>query len=75
MHYLIVFFLMRFVLFFLLVASAQGPLGQALFLGDSNMFNTTRDDCIWKRGYDRDHCPDPDISMTLFTSNKAKLKV
>lgn len=54
---------------------AQGPVAQALFLGDQTLFNSTRDDCIWKRGNDRDHCPDADITMTLYTSEKSKLKV
>lgn len=59
----------------MLVAYAQGIVAQALFLGDQSMFNTTRDDCVWKRGYDRDHCPDPEITMTLYTPDNAKLKV
>lgn len=54
---------------------SQGPVAQALFLGDQTLFNTTRDDCVWKRGNDRDHCPDEDISMTLYTSSKTKTKV
>lgn len=57
------------------VASQVGPLAQALFLGDQSMFNTTRDDCIWKRGNDRDQCPDKDITMTLYTSRRTKSKV
>lgn len=61
--------------FFWLVVASQGPVAQALFLGDQNLFNTTRDDCVWKRGNDRDHCPDEDISMILYTSKKTKLKV
>lgn len=47
----------------------QGIVGQALFLGDSTLFNTTRDDCIWKRGNERDQCPDEDITMTLYPAN------
>lgn len=58
----------------LLVVYTQGPVAQALFLGDQSMFNTTRDDCVWKRGNERDHCPDEDISMTLYTSNKTGTK-
>lgn len=54
---------------------AQGPIAQALFLGDQTLFNTTRDDCVWKRGNDRDHCPDPDITMILYPPKKSQAKV
>lgn len=59
------------------VVHAQGPIAQALFLGDQSLFNTTREDCVWKRGNDRDHCPDPDITMTLYPpkNSQAKIKV
>lgn len=60
---------------FSIVVMSQGPVAQALFLGDQTLFNTTRDDCVWKRGNDRDSCPDEDISMTLYTSTKTKTKV
>lgn len=50
----------------ILVIDAQGPVATALFLGDPALFNTTREDCVWKRGNDRDQCPDSDITMTLF---------
>lgn len=59
----------------LTVVASQGPVAQALFLGDQSLFNSTRDDCVWKRGNDRDHCPDDDISMILYTPQKTKLKV
>lgn len=57
--------------------NAQGPVATALFLGDPALFNTTREDCLWKRGNDRDQCPDPDITMTLFPpkNSHAKSKV
>lgn len=54
------------LLYPILVTQAQGPIAQALFLGDQTLFNTTREDCVWKRGNDRDYCPDPDISMILY---------
>ncbi|KAL5280433.1 hypothetical protein ACFFRR_004425 [Megaselia abdita] len=44
---------------------AGGIIQQALFLGDSTNFNTTREDCIWKR-FDIDKCPDPDINIYLY---------
>lgn len=68
---------MVFVCHFVIAIDAQGPVATALFLGDPALFNTTREDCIWKRGNDRDQCPDPDVTMTLFPpKNKhAKSKV
>lgn len=59
------------------VIDAQGLVATALFLGDQSLFNTTRDDCIWRRSNDRDQCPDPDITMTLFSAkiSRPKLKV
>lgn len=50
-------------------ANGQGVFVSALFLGEPNLFNTTRDDCYWKRGNERDRCPDKDIRMILFTGN------
>lgn len=50
------------------VNSQQGIVAQALFLGDASQFNSTRDDCLWKRGNERDTCPDKDIRMILYTS-------
>lgn len=69
--------LLLLLLLFTTVINAQGPVAAALFLGEPSLFNTTREDCIWKRGNDRDQCPDPDITMTLFPSKKnhAKSKV
>lgn len=68
---------MVFVCHFVIAIDAQGPVATALFLGDPALFNTTREDCIWKRGNDRDQCPDPDVTMTLFPpkNNHAKSKV
>lgn len=54
------------------VVKAQGPLAQALFLGDAGVFNATADNCHWKRGNDRDACPDPDITIKLYTGGKDK---
>ncbi|XP_055308490.1 phospholipase A1 VesT1.02-like [Sitodiplosis mosellana] len=49
---------------------AQGPVATALFLGEPGLFNTTREDCVWKHVNDGDQCPDPDITMTLFPPKK-----
>lgn len=61
----------RIIIIICIVIDAQGPVATALFLGDQSLFNTTRDDCVWRRGNDRDQCPDPDISMTLYPSKNS----
>lgn len=53
-------------------ANGQGVIVSALFLGEPNLFNTTRDDCYWKRGNERDRCPDKDIRMILFTATSPR---
>lgn len=46
----------------------QRIIQQALYLGDMNNFNSTREDCVWKRGNELyDNCPDPDIKLLLYT--------
>lgn len=50
------------------LADGQHLVQQALYLGDPALFNTTRDDCQWKRGSDRDTCPDKDIRLILYTA-------
>lgn len=50
------------------MVDGQNFVQQALYLGDPSLFNTTRDDCLWKRGSDRDTCPDKDIRLILYTS-------
>ncbi|XP_062552201.1 phospholipase A1 VesT1.02-like [Armigeres subalbatus] len=57
---------------FVIYAQAQHLLTQALYLGDPASFNTTKDDCIWKRG--EEYCPDPDIKTILYTSGIVKDK-
>lgn len=49
--------------------NAQGIIAQALFLGDQTQFNASRDDCIWKRGNERDECQDEDINVYLYTED------
>ena len=41
----------------------------------NNNNNSTRQDCIWRRGNERDNCPDPDITIALYTSDKRRKKV
>ena len=61
-------------------SNAQNIINQALYLGNPSVFNTTRDDCKWKYGNERDVCPDPDINVILYTGttdgkNRGKLSV
>ncbi|XP_055857650.1 phospholipase A1-like [Episyrphus balteatus] len=50
------------------LTNAQRVLLQSLYLGDASNFNTSREDCVWKRGNDLyDKCPDPDINLYLYT--------
>lgn len=53
----------------LLDTNAQVAINNALYLGAPQVFNTTKDDCIWKRGPEKDECPDPNISIILYTSD------
>lgn len=48
-------------------SNAQNIISQALYLGNPTAFNTTRDDCKWKYGNERDICPDPDINIIMYT--------
>lgn len=64
----------RIIIINYVVIDAQGPVATALFLGDQTLFNTTRDDCVWRRGNDRDQCPDPDITMTLYPPKNSRPK-
>lgn len=73
-YYFVIFWLFFSLMFLGTVINAQGPVAQALFLGDQSLFNTTREDCVWKRGNDRDQCPDPDVFMTLFTPKNIRPK-
>lgn len=38
-------------------------------MGTPDAFNTTRDDCKWKYGNERDSCPDPDIKIIMYTTS------
>ncbi|EDS39333.1 conserved hypothetical protein [Culex quinquefasciatus] len=59
---------------FVIYAQAQHLLAQALYLGDPNSYNTSKEDCVWKRGNGEDRCPDADIRTILYTSGIVKEK-
>ncbi|GLH00079.1 Uncharacterized protein GBIM_06544, partial [Gryllus bimaculatus] len=50
------------------IRGRSGPFEAALNLGDAAA-NATRDDCVWRRGMDRDRCPDPLVHYTLHTGD------
>ena len=51
---------------------ARGPIQDAIDSGAASQYN--RDDCTWRRGSDKDSCPDPDVHLYLFTPKKSSTK-
>ncbi|XP_049834941.1 phospholipase A1 member A-like [Schistocerca gregaria] len=49
----------------------MGALEQALLLGLNSTDEFSFRDCVWRRGSDRDACPDPDVHLYLYTSANA----
>lgn len=43
-----------------------GPIRDAIESGAAAEYN--EDDCVWRRGNDRDVCPDPDVHVYLYTA-------
>ncbi|XP_015595731.1 phospholipase A1 member A-like [Cephus cinctus] len=52
---------------------ARGPIQEAIQSGAAADYN--KDDCIWRRGNDRDACPDPDIHIFLYSPGHPKRKL
>ena len=48
----------------------RGPIEDAIQSGAAA--NYSREDCTWRRGNDRDLCPDPDIYIYLYTPGGGK---
>lgn len=47
------------------------PINNALYLGTPEVFNTTFDDCIWKRLDEiKEICTDEDVSIIMYTSGE-----
>lgn len=55
---------------FLTPSSRNGPLQDAIKSGAAATYK--EDDCIWRRGNDKDSCPDPDIHVYIHTSNRPR---
>ncbi|KOC62970.1 Phospholipase A1 member A [Habropoda laboriosa] len=47
-----------------------GPIQEAIQNGVAAQYN--REDCVWRRGNDRDSCPDPDIRVFLYANNRPR---
>ncbi|XP_076176043.1 phospholipase A1 [Ptiloglossa arizonensis] len=47
-----------------------GPIQEAIQNGIAAQYN--REKCIWRRGNDRDSCPDPDVRIFLYTSDRPR---
>lgn len=48
----------------------EGPIRDAIESGAAAEYN--KDDCVWRRGNDRDVCPDPDVHMYLYTPGQPR---
>ncbi|XP_071566062.1 phospholipase A1 [Temnothorax nylanderi] len=48
----------------------EGPIRDAIESGAAAEYN--KDDCVWRRGNDRDVCPDPDVHVYLYTPGRPR---
>jgi len=48
----------------------EGPIRDAIESGAVAEYN--KHDCIWRRGNDRDACPDPDVHVYLYTPDRPR---
>lgn len=52
----------------------RGPIEEAIQSGAAA--NYSEDKCIWRRGNDKDSCPDPDVNLYLYSElGKSKEKL
>jgi hypothetical protein len=51
----------------------RGPIQEAIESGAAADYN--KDECTWRRGNDRDSCPDPDVHIHLFTPGNPRRKL
>ena len=52
----------------------MGPIQEAIQSGAAADYN--KEDCTWRRGNDRDSCPDPDVHVYLYSElGKPKRKL
>ncbi|XP_055541428.1 phospholipase A1 member A-like isoform X1 [Wyeomyia smithii] len=70
-----VFVSSSFIIYHFIDVQAQHLLAQALYLGDPDAFNTTKEDCVWKREGADNLCPDPAIRIIMYTSGIVKDKL
>lgn len=49
---------------------SRGPIRDAIENGDAAAYD--RNKCVWRRGNDRDLCPDPDVHVHLYTPDRPR---
>lgn len=49
----------------------EGPIRDAIESGAAAEYN--KDNCVWRRGNDRDVCPDPDVQVYLYTPGRPRV--
>ena len=52
------------------IKEPRGPIQEAIQNGVAAQYD--RKDCIWRRGNDKDSCPDPDVKVYLYTSDRPR---
>lgn len=48
----------------------HGPIQEAIQNGVAARYN--KENCIWRRGNDKDSCPDPDVRIYLYANDKPR---
>lgn len=48
----------------------EGPIRDAIESGAAAEYN--KEDCVWRRGNDRDDCPDPDVRVYLYAPGRSR---
>lgn len=48
----------------------RGPIRDAIESGAAADYN--KENCVWRRGNDRDICPDPDVHVYLYTPGRQR---
>lgn len=65
--------LVLWVLMGLMAIDARGPIQDAINSGAADAYD--KDNCTWRRGNDRDSCPDPGVHLYLYTPGNPKRKL
>ncbi|XP_001607221.2 phospholipase A1 [Nasonia vitripennis] len=57
----------------LMTVESRGPIQDAINSGAADAYD--KDNCTWRRGNDRDSCPDPDVHLYLYTPGNPKRRL